>query len=278
MLISTLCLSLTSCLLPRPPGQSVFQKKQFIQNELAKFELYTPTKRDLTRYRNSRDPWTQEYDRPSKNLLFVAVDDTVQKQFQQPLQDAYKTDKEVRIEDMAWWRFAPEFRGLYDNVLKIDYRSLNAESLKWGLEYLESLQKTFDVMLLTHGLPNNITASKGQGFISYKDLKKMGPFKNLNMVFMQGCFSETLAEDWMKNGAQTVLSYEGWNRNFFYVDFFLPAYRKKGNAAQAYQEVNMSIQKKMRKSWLYGRVLDELNLTHQEYFQVSPNPILDVKY
>jgi hypothetical protein len=266
----------TSCLLPSPPGKSVYQDKRVLKNAHGEFELYSPTTRDLTQYRSGRERWnTYSDERPAKNLLFVAVDDTVQGQFQEPLQDAYHTNNNVRIEDIAWWRFSPEFRGLYDKVLKIDFKGLNADSLKWGLEYLESLEKEFDVMLLTHGLPNNITASKGQGFISYKDLKSMGPFKNLNLVFMQGCFSETLAMDWIKNGAQTVLSYEGWNRNFFYVDFFLPAYRKKGNAEKAYKEVNATIKAKMQRSWIYGRVLNELDFTLEEYFSVSPHPILD---
>lgn len=265
----------TSCLLPKPPGAKIFQNKRAIQNAHGDFELFSPTKRDLTRYRSGRDPWTQEFNRPSKNLLFVAVDDTVQGQFQEPLQNAYRTDENIRIEDIAWWRFSPEFRGLYDKVLKIKHSSLNAKSLKWGLEYLEAQGKEFDVMLLTHGLPNNITASKNQGFISYKDLKNMGPFKHMNMVFMQGCFSETLANDWIKNGAKTVLSYEGWNRNFFYVDFFLPAYRKEKSAVEAYHRVNKSIREKMQRSFIYGRVLNELGLSLEEYFQISPHPILD---
>lgn len=268
---------LCSCLLPNPPGSTVFSDKKTIQNQSGQFHLYTPTKRDLSSYRNGRTPWFPESERPQKNLLFIAVDDTVQEQFQDSLQKAYRTDKTIRLEDIAWWRFAPEFRGLYDKVLKIDHDALDAVSLKWGLQYLESLGTKFDVMLLTHGLPNNITASKGQGFISYENLNEMGPFQNLNMVFMQGCFSETLASDWIQNGAQTVLSYEGWNRNFFYVDFFLPAYRKQGNVAKAYRKVNKTIQEKMQRSWVYGRVLDELELSVEDYFQISPHPILDQK-
>lgn len=270
-----LCMISTSCLLPKPPGKTVFQKQYRIKNKSGEFLLATPTTKDLTGYRSGRDPWSRVQQRPTKNLLYVAVDDTVQGQFQEPLQRAYNTDSHIRIEDIAWWRFSPEFRGLYDKVLKIERHSLNAQSLKWGLDYMESQGREFDVMLLTHGLPNNITASKGQGFISYEELENMGHFKHLNMVFMQGCFSETLAVDWIKNGAQTVLSYEGWNRNFFYVDFFLPAYRKHEDATKAYHDVNKTIREKMQRSWVYGRVLDELELTLDEYFSLSPYPILD---
>ena len=48
---------------------------------------------------------------PKKNLLFVALDQVVQNQYQLLIKKAYKSDEEVRIEDVAWWKFAPNFRG-----------------------------------------------------------------------------------------------------------------------------------------------------------------------
>lgn len=264
---------MTSCLLPKPPGHTVIAKRD--QNHPFGIEVLTIQTRDLTSYRQSRSRPSASKVQAKKNLLFVAVDDTVQTQYQDALKRAYKTEKLIRLEDVSWWRFAPQFKNLYHQVVKIPLDQFHADSLEEGLQIMEALGKKYDVMLLTHGIPNHITASKGEDFISYKNFERWDFVTKLDFVFMQGCFSETLAPDWMKLGAQDVLSYQGWNRNFFYIDFFLKEYKKDQNVSRAYHQVNKTIEDEMRQGTLYKLILAELGMSFEEYFQLSATPIFD---
>lgn len=261
----------SGCLLPSPPRSEVIESRR--AHASGQFELITLRPFDLASYRANHRP--RPLRRAGRNLLFVAVDETVQVQFAQRLQELYRTNDEVRLEEVSWWRFAPEMRGLYDHVVKIPYDQLNAQSLSEGITLLEEQRTPYDIMLLTHGIPNHITASPGEPFISYKDLEQLPELKSLRMVFMQGCFSETLARDWMLLGAQEVLSYEGWNRNFFFVDFFIKALKKKSSVKEAYDYVIDTIEEKMDRSLLYRKILEEMDLTLEEYFEISPPPIYD---
>lgn len=268
---------MTSCLLPKPPGHTVIANKS--THHSFGIEIYTLKPRELGQYRHSRSSTRQRSrDNDSlaqKNLLFVAVDDTVQTQYQDALKKAYQTDQVVRLEDVSWWRFAPQFKNLYANVVKIPLEQFHADSLEEGLRIMEDLDQKYDIMLLTHGIPNHITASKGEDFISYKSLENWDFITQLDFVFMQGCFSETLALDWIKLGARDVLSYKGWNRNFFYVDFFIKEYKKDQNVGRAYHEVNKTIEEKIRRAPIYKTILKELGLSFEEYFQLSDTPIYD---
>ncbi len=263
----------TGCLLPKQPNHIIIESTKW--HESQEFEVVKLKTRDLTSLRGNTRPSFGPRKKAPKNLLFAAVDETVQGQFAERLQEVYRTQDEIRLEDVSWWRFAPLMMDLYDTVAKIPYDNLSAKSLADAIEFLEAEGKPFDIILLTHGIPNHITSSGGYDLISYKDIAALPALKQLDMVFMQGCFSETLAPDWIKLGAKTVLSYEGWNRNFFYIDFFLPAYKKQGSAAKAFDSVNKSIQEDMTKSLLYKKILEELQMSFEEYFAISPSPILD---
>lgn len=263
----------TSCILPKQPNHIIIESTR--RHESTEFEVVKLKTRDLTSLRGNTRPSFGPRKKASKNLLFAAVDETVQVQFADRLQEVYRSQSEVRLEDVSWWRFAPLMMDLYDTVAKIPYNNLSAKALAEAVEFLEAEGKPFDIILLTHGIPNHITSSAGYDLISYKDIAALPALKHLDMVFMQGCFSETLAPDWIELGAKTVLSYEGWNRNFFYVDFFLPAYKKQGSAVKAFESVNKSIEGDMKKSLLYKKILEELEMSFEEYFEISPSPILD---
>lgn len=266
--IVLISLTATACLLPKPPNEKVMTliKKHDVEQWRVKPIDFKPM---LGNRRAQSKPSIE------RNLLFVAVDDTVQGQFQTKIKQVYQSRDEIRIEDITWWRFAPLMRGLYDQVLRIPHDKLNTATLTQAIVHLESLGKPWDLFLLTHGIPNHITASSGNELISYKDLEKLPRLDHLKLVYSQGCFSETLAPDWIGLGAKETLSFEGWNRNFFFIDFFLEKFKKTGSVFEAYNFVNNNIQELMKNDRLYDLLLQELDLSVEEYLEISPAPIYD---
>lgn len=145
-----------ACLLPKPPSSDILKT----QSKTTALESYRVIPQDVARLRGERRPWRSAPKAPERNLLFVAVDETVQVQFQERLRELYRTEQEVRLEDVSWWRFVPKMRGLYDQVLRIPHDQLNAQSLEEAIVTLEQMRKPYDIMLLTHGIPNHVTASQ----------------------------------------------------------------------------------------------------------------------
>ena len=75
---------------------------------------------------------------------------------------------------------------------------------------------------------------------------------------MQGCFSRTLAPDWIRAGAKYVVGYENFHQNFFYLDFFLRWYRLPNYSIEKIvrRRVTLDYQrKKMQRSALYRRLI-----------------------
>lgn len=267
--LAFLALSLTGCILPKPPKWYTIEKTVRFgnyQNELHTIYQGHPSDRHDDR---------KVITILKRNALFIALDESVQPQFENQLMDIYKSDKVIRLEDVTWWRFAKKFNGLYDKVVRVPWSSFNKESFMEAISKLESLGKSYDIYLLTHGLPNHITTTKGAPFIGYKDIAELkGNLKRLDMVYMQGCFSNTLAADFLKVGAKSVLSFEGWNRNFFFVDFFIKRLeRYNHNSLKAYEETKDHIKRDLNLSLLYRKLLDELGMSVEEYLENSPAPI-----
>jgi hypothetical protein len=102
-------LLLASCL-PKPPGEDVVREQFVLPLDL---QLINMTKQKLS----------------NRNLLLIATDDTVQQQFAEPIQAAYKSNEPIRIEDLSWWMFANSIRDNYDQVIRIPYDKFNKESL-----------------------------------------------------------------------------------------------------------------------------------------------------
>lgn len=273
----TLALSLLvlcSCL-PRSPKDDVIKSMSLITEE--NLEL-----NDMNNvvYINSAGgiPASQKIN-PKKNLLFVALDQVVQKQYQLLIKKAYKSDEEVRIEDVAWWKFAPNFRYLYDYVVKIPYTNFTQESFKQAIIYLESLDKPYDIMMLAHAIPNHFITSQGHELLSYKDIRGLkDDVHKLSFVFLQSCFGSTLKNDFHYLGAKEVISYPSFNQNFFYIDFFIKNYKKhKYNIFKAYKKTNKHIQWKMRHNPLYIMMMKKMGISFDEYFSIAPNPDYSVK-
>ena len=113
---------------------------------------------------------------PNRNLIFVAIDDSVAPQFQPQINKLYKKNGQEagpRAEDIAWWQLSKKIKTVYDKVIYITFDNFNRDSLKEAIVQAERLGKPYDLYLLTHGIPNHIKASAGEEFISYKDIAKL---------------------------------------------------------------------------------------------------------
>ena len=196
-------------MVPRPPDSSKYPN---LAPASERFELYQ------TSHSHRR-----------VNALFVAADETIQQNFSSAMSDAYKNRETPRLEELVWWRYLPYLDDVYGTIVRIDHEQLDYRNLASAIEYLEGLGEAYDVILLSHGFHNHLTDGAGNYFLSWQELAVWkGKLEHLQMVFMQGCFSSTLAQDWLDTGADYVLSYEGLNRNFFYPEPFLSFYA--GNA------------------------------------------------
>jgi phosphatidylglycerol:prolipoprotein diacylglycerol transferase len=281
---------LSGCLhLPQAPGTNTLvslelpQKYQgSLSNEdFSGLELYHAGKLQ-------NDP-TQE---PNRNLVFVALDQTFQAYFDADLKKIYNTNNEVRIEELAWWVFAPEFQGLYDQVLRVSYDHFSSATLLQAMDYMETQGKPYDVVLLTHGIPNNIMTTKGYPLLTWQDVDSWkGRFSHLDLLFMQSCYGDSLTADWQATGAKAVMGYAGLNRNFFWPMTLFRMMKKNfiANPTQGQSDkdrittiYNISndtannVDTDIQKSGLDKFMIKGLGLTVQDYLLESPEPDLNI--
>jgi hypothetical protein len=227
---------------------------------------------------------------PRRNLVFVALDQSFQSYFDEDLKKIYRTNEQVRVEDLAWWIFAPQLRGIYDQVIRVSYEKFNQETFLAAMDYMESLHTPYDAILLTHGIPNHIFTTKGFPVISWKEVDEWkGRFPSLELLFMQSCYGSSLAPDWLQTGAKVVMSYPGLNRNFFYPMTLLKSLRKNlsrlneplqdlseaeriERIKKAYNLANEKVQHDVKKSALDKFMIQGMGMSVGEYLSQSPNP------
>ncbi len=272
----TLSLTLLSgCFLPQPPGASKVKSTTSLADGI---ELHRMNKERFVLEPGVADPVRKEV-MSGRNLIWVATDDEVQPHFQKQLMDAYKASKPVRLEDVTWWMHAGKIQKLYDHVIRVRYDKLSKESLWTAIERMEAMGKPYDLFLLTHGVPNHIVTSKGFPLISWQHVAELkGKLKHLDLIFNQACFGDTLVPDWHAAGARTIIHFKEFNRNFFYLGFFLDDYRKeKVDALAAYDRTNARIDEDLAKHRLYPRIIETLGLTMDEYLDNAYPPEISVQ-
>lgn len=148
------------------------------------------------------------------------------------------------------------------------------QTLEHSLLRLESLGKNFDIFILSHGYPSRLSDGDKGYFLSWKELEAFkGKLSYLNLVFMQACYGTSLAEDWHQAGAETVISYPDLNRNFLFIDLFLRFYRFNPDQPQeAYRQAKSQLPWHLENKILYIKILDVLEITPEEYLEISPYP------
>ena len=286
-------LLLSACLsFPQPPGGEVAVRIAHSEISLPEgVELYEINQQDQTGSPRARVQHPT-ISAPHRNLVFVALDQKFQAFFDDDLKALYKTDQQVRMEDIAWWLIAPETKKIYNQVIRLSHTQFTRETLVSALDYAEKLGEPYDVFLMTHGFPNNIVTIDKSKPVTWEDIGNWkGRFPRMELMFMQSCYGSSLGADWLAAGAKAVMGYKGMDRNFFYPITLLKTMRKHltrfgmplrnlGNQERlarlkaSYDEANLLVQEDVHRSELAGFMVKALGLTLEDYLKQASNPQL----
>lgn len=221
----SLSLLLSGCLYPDAPGRGIVSKTQAIPELNSEWALMATYRKTTGMIGTKFGPSTTTVKR-KKNLLFIAADDVVGKKLAPEIEKIYK--KPVRLENLLWWSYAPKIQKTYNTVLRVQWDGFNFNNLKRALLTMESMGQTYDVMLLAHGIPNNLIASPGQGMIGFQEIAALKTLQHADTLYLQACFGNTLSKDFLDLGFEAVIAYEGFNQNFFYPEYYLNALERSG--------------------------------------------------
>jgi hypothetical protein len=213
--------------------------------------------------------------RPKRSVIFAMVENEFQPKFRKEIKKLYFPRKTPRLEDMIWWHLAPRFKLLYDRVIRIPYDKLSAHSLAEAIDYAESLNSEYDLVLLTHGYPNHLSASQGADFISWEDIDQFkGKLSHLRAVYMQSCFGSSLSQDWLQAGAQFAIASPGLTENFFFYDVFVSSLiHSDGDVSVAYSETAKNLEDIIEKTPLYKEFISAFfKESPQSYFRTLDMP------
>jgi hypothetical protein len=268
---ASLCLVLSGCLLPEKPKKGSFVDIQ----KTSLFTVYT-----MDRDHGSAPP-VAPGEKPrkmlptTKNLIFITADNFTGKQFEAQLKAAYKSDTPPTLNEVTWWQFVPLFRDEYHKVIYLPLEQAKYANIMASIKYMESQSLQYDLIIMSHGIPNHLTDGDPGYFLSFKEIDELkGQLKKLNLVFMQACFGQTLAADWIDAGARKVMAFEGFNRNFFFVSVFLDHHRWYSDE-QAFQTANRDMRSELMKKKLYRYLISKgLGMSVDEYLEQGEEPIL----
>jgi len=262
-----------SACIPQEPGEVDFIDRRELATGFASRTIDWSRLNNYDVWYNERPRWVET----KANAVFVAVDDEIQNKFESKIAEELKASGQEaqRLEELAWWLYVPKMKKLYGEVFRLRFNAFTEQTLEVALDEAQKRNKDFDLILLTHGLPNHIAASKGQGFVSYKTLERWkGRYPNLRIVYMQSCYGQSLAADWRAVGAKVVLAYKGLNRNFFFMDSYLDRLRIGGGDApkKAFDETIKGMNDFIANSFLYPKVLNAMGLSTEEYLKEAASP------
>jgi phosphatidylglycerol:prolipoprotein diacylglycerol transferase len=259
------CSFILSGCLPHAPLDTDFRSVK--RNEL--FEVYQTYKsKSLSR----------------KNIIFLAGDDNIQFGFSKIIKAAYRTEISPRLEDIVFWQYINNLQDIYNVIVRIPVSSIGHTSLTEALSYMESLKQPYDLIILSHGMPNYLSTGTGY-FFSYKEIDSLkGQLLNLNLVMLQSCFGESLANDFKEAGAKYILSYKDLNRNFFFYGVFLKYYYPGTSISSAYQ-LAIENQEFQLGTSIYDNIITALvkqqnqqqeeKISKSDYINSLPIPILE---
>lgn len=213
-----------------------------------------------------------------KNLIFIAADRTIQWQLQEKFQGKIATplgsETPLTLEELAWRATLPSLQKIYDSAIRVTEESVRYSSVLASIEEIERRQVPYDLIFLTHGFPNHLSSGTSY-FFSYQEIEKLqGTLSYLHLVFMQGCYSDSLADDWLQSGAKAVLGFSGLNRNYFFFGLFLPRYAQSLDIERAYWRTVERQNRDLRKSSLYRALIEAMGLTVEQYLENAEPPLL----
>ncbi len=249
--LSMLSLVLHGCLYPESPGTGTVLKTIPLPQVNGEWLQMAAYRRKVGPASKSRNSVARKR---TKNLLFIAADSELGKKIQPELQKRYK--REVRLEEVLWWYYAPMIQKTYNGVLRIKWDGFDAKSFDDALSEMEALKQPYDVMLLVHGLPNHLIASPGKGVISYNELSQFKGLEYADTLYLQACFGDTLVEDFLDVGFKKVIASAGFSINLFYPDYYLEALSAyKGDTEKAHISVNKHFKTRFNMSPMHKHIV-----------------------
>ena len=263
LLIGATLMALTGCLgTPDEPKTKDFAKiekrKDFAVHTMKREHKPSKTMRKTT-----------------KNLILITADTFLTDQFQPLLNAAYKDKKTPTLNQFAWWAYRPLLSDIYNKVIYLDVEQAKHAIITDAIQYMEKQPEKFDLIILSHGIPNHLTTGEVGYFMSFKEIQDLGTLKKLNLVFMQACFGKTLAQDWLNAGARRVMSYEGFNRNFFFVGIFLNHHRFYDEDG-AFFTAKRDMEKELDRNQLYKAIIKRgLGTDVKGYLAQVEEPLID---
>lgn len=249
--------------LPEEPGPEAFSSTETLSGGLVERYAYPPDRAGT---------------RTGRNLLLVIADASIQDGLRDRAEGylGRAAPEGVGLEELSWWHYSPLLGDVYGEVHLIRRDGARYRVVREAVGRLERTGVPYDIILLTHGLPNHISSGRDH-FLSWREIGGWrGRLDGLNLVFMQGCFGSTLAGDWLEAGAGTVIAHEGLNTNFLYLSSFLKRYRRTpGDVPAAWAAANRSHASNVRNSPLYRTVIRELlDSSVEEHLETIATPLL----
>ncbi|RYZ75520.1 MAG: hypothetical protein EOP05_07610 [Proteobacteria bacterium] len=263
VIVAASMMALTGCLgTPDEPKTKDFAKIE----KRSDYSIYT-MKREHKPSKTMR--------KTTKNLILITADTFLTDQFQPLLNAAYKDKKTPTLNQFAWWAYQPLISDIYNKVIYLDVEQAKHAIITDAIRYMEKQPLQFDLIVLSHGIPNHLTTGEVGYFMSFKEIQDLGKVKNLNLVFMQACFGKSLAQDWLNAGARRVMSYEGFNRNFFFIGIFLDHHRFYDEDG-AFFTAKRDMEKELEKKDLYKAIIKRgLGTDVKGYLSQVEEPLID---
>lgn len=114
------------------------------------------------------------------------------------------TDTLLESADLALNKFSKARPGLYDSVAVLRDGTATYDDLKQQLFALSKAGKMIDLLILTHGGTDYISAGSGISGQKIRDMKtEFGRPLNLRSVYMMNCVGSSLNQAWIDAGAKT---------------------------------------------------------------------------
>ncbi|MCY4302136.1 MAG: hypothetical protein OXC68_10455 [Aestuariivita sp.] len=265
-----LVLLVSGCVrLPEEPPQEMFLSTATISDGLVEQYVYQ-SRRAETVFKRGPEK--------RRNLLLVVADSFIQNELRSKAEQylGYTAPDDLDLEELSWWHYAPLLEDIYNEVYLIKRTGAQYAIIQEAVERLERKEVSYDIIFLTHGLPNHISPGQDYFLSWYEIARWKGKLHHLNLVFMQGCFGRTLEQDWAEAGAQMVISYDGFNQNFFYLSSFLRWYRwMPDDVPTAYAKANTYLASNIESSLLYRTIIQKvLESDVNAYLANSELPVL----
>jgi hypothetical protein len=113
------------------------------------------------------------------------------------------TDTLIESADLALNRFGAAAPGYYDSVTVLRDGTATYEEIKRKLIELSTAGKIIDLLVLTHGGRDHISAGSGINGSKIKEMRTAyGKALNLRSVYMMNCIGSSLNEAWIAAGAK----------------------------------------------------------------------------